>query len=195
MLWILIALAAQDVSKDDVVRLTREGRSEAEILRAIGSASFTLSADDVVNLKKAGVVEAVLARMVAGPPEIAVENRAPRAVQIRVVGRTIEVGAGDELAPGGSIRLAGTGVFDVTVNGRPRDLKVRTPATLTFRGCTLDDFEVITLYVDDAAGSDTCLVRSRITEVVEQVVEVPAASAPPRIVRRGGRLFRGPLLF
>lgn len=194
MTWILVALALQDVSKDDVVRLTREGRPEAEILRTIGGSAFKLSADDVVALKKAGVAEAVLARMVAGPSEIAVENRAHEALRVRVVGRTIEVGAGEDLRPGSSVRLPGTGEFAVTVDGRPRAVRVRTPATLTFRGCNLDDFEVITLYVDDASGSDTCLVRSRVTEVVvrEVVVPVPTAPVPLRVPRR---LFRCPFPF
>ncbi len=190
MIWLLMALAAQEFSKEDAVRLTKEGKPEAEILRTIGAASFRLSADDVVALKKAGVAEAVLARMIAGPSEITVENRSHAALRVRVAGRTIEVGDGDELAPGASVRLPGAGDFAVTVDGRPRELRVRTPATLTFRGCNLDEFERITLYVDDASGSETCLVRSRVTEIIEREVVVPI----PVTVRipRPGRLFRRP---
>lgn len=173
MTWILAALLAQQIAPDDVVRLAREGKTEAEILRAIGSTAFTLSADDVVALQRAGVPPRVLERMVAGPSEIAVENRSHAALRIRVVGRTIEVGAGEELAPGASVRLPGKGEFDVTVDGRPRALRVKTPAALAFRGSSREEFEVITLYVDDASGSDTCLVRSRITEIVEREVLVP----------------------
>jgi hypothetical protein len=172
MTWILAALLAQQISTDDVVRMTREGRTESEILRSIGSASFQLSSDDVVSLQRAGVSQTVLGRMIAGPGMTA-QNRAHSSVRIRVNGRTIEVGAGEELAPGASIRLPGSGEYEVTVDGRPRELRVKAPAALTFRGSSHEEFEVVTLYVEDASGTDTCMIRSRITPTVEHREVLP----------------------
>jgi hypothetical protein len=192
MLTLLFALlAAQDVGKDDVLRLTKEGKPEAEILKALGSATFKLSADEVIELKKAGVAEAVLSRMILGPSDIAVENKAHKAVRIQVRDGVIRIGAGEELRPGESIRLPGAGEFAVTVDGRPRSVKVKTPATLTFRGCDVEKFEVVTLYVDGPSGSDTCVVESRIKET-SYVPVAPPAGPPPgaRRVLRGGPLDR-----
>jgi hypothetical protein len=184
MMWAL--LLAQDVGKEDVVRLTKEGKTEAEILQAIGTASFRLSVDDVVELKKAGVGEKVLARMVSGPSLIAVENLAHKAVRIRVRDGTIEVGAGEELRPGQAIRLPGTGEFAITVDGRPRNSRVKTPATLTFRGCDVEKFEVITLYIEGPGGGDTCLIENRIKESHAPQGYAPAPPPPtPYRVRRG----------
>jgi hypothetical protein len=180
---LLALLLAQDVTKDDVVRLTKEGKPEAEILKAIGPARFKLSADDVIELKKAGVAEAVLARMIGGPAELAVENRAHKPVRIRVQGDTIEVGVGEELRPGQSIRLPGAGEFAVTVDGRPRSVRVKTPASLTFRGCDVEAFEVLTLFIEGPAGSDTCVVENRVKEPRPSQPLPPPL--PPRRIGRG----------
>src|SRR5688572_21347649 len=101
-MWILLFALLQDVTNDHVLRLTSEGNPEAEILRTIGPATFKLSADEVVELKKAGVTEAVLSRMILGPSDIAVENKAHKAVRIRVLNGVLEIGVGEELRPGTS---------------------------------------------------------------------------------------------
>jgi hypothetical protein len=191
-MWILLFALLQDVTKDDVLRLTKEGKPEAEILRTIGPATFKLSADEVVELKKAGVAEAVLSRMILGPSDIAVENRAHKAVRIRVLNGVLEIGVGEELRPGASIRLPGAGEFAVTVDGRPRSVKVKTPATLTFRGCDVEKFEVVTLYVDGPSGSDTCVVESRMKETGQLPPPPPPSGPPPGAYRvlRGGLLDR-----
>ena len=191
MLILLLALL-QDVTKDDVLRLTKEGKPEAEILRAIGPAKFKLSADEVVELKKAGVAEGVLSRMILGPTDIAVENKAHKPVRIRVLNGVVEIGVGEELRPGQSIRLPGAGEFGVTVDGRPRGVKVKTPATLTFRGCDVEKFEVVTLYVEGPSGSDTCVVESRMKETGVAPPPPPALGPPPgsRRIMRGGPLDR-----
>ena len=191
MAALLALLLAQDVSKDDVLRLTKEGKPEAEILKAIGASKFKLSADEVVELKKAGVAEAVLSRMILGPSDIAVENKAHKAVRIQVRDGVIRIGEGEELRPGTSIRLPGAGEFAVTVDGRPRSVKVKTPAALTFRGCDVEKFEVVTLYVDGPSGSDTCVVESRIKETSHLPAPAPAGAPPgARRVLRGGPLDR-----
>lgn len=191
MLWLLLALA-QDVTKDDILRLTKEGKPEAEILKSIGTTTFKLTADEVVELKKAGVAEGVLSRMISGPAEIAVENLAHKPVRIQVRNGVIEIGAGEELGRGGSIRLPGRGEFAVTVDGRPRSVKVKTPATLTFRGCDVEKFEVVTLYIDGPSGSDTCVVESRMKPTSQALPPPPAVGPPPgaRRVTRGGLLDR-----
>src|SRR5262245_5924734 len=144
MMWILAALLAQQITADEVVRMTREGRTETEILRAIGTASFQLSSDDVVALQQAGVSQAVLGRMISGPG-LTAQNKAHSAVRVRVNGRTIEVGAGEELAPGATLRLPGSGEYEVTVDGRPRDLRVKAPAVPRFRGGAARDLGVVPL--------------------------------------------------
>jgi len=163
MAALMLVLLQDSVTKEEVVRLAKEGASEGAILEKIGGAKFRLSADDVVELKKAGVGERVIARMVEGPREAKVTNLAHKAVSIRVIGTTIEVGdLGEKVERGATVALAASGEYTVRVNGHPTACTVKTPATLTFRGCDLDDFEVITLYVEDARGSDTCRVETRL---------------------------------
>lgn len=186
---------AQDVTKDDVLRLTKEGKPAEEILRKIGGAAFKLSADEVVELKNAGVAEPVLTRMILGPSEITVENRAHKPLRVRVKDGVVEVGVGEELAPGASIRLPGRGELAVTVDGRPRSVKVKTPATLTFRGADMEKFEVVTLYIEGPGGenADTCVVESRIKETSRAELPPPPPAGPPpgtRRVLRGGLLER-----
>ena len=190
-MWILVLALLQDVGKDDVLRLTKEGKPAADILKALGSSTFKLSADEVIELKKAGVAETVLSRMILGPSDLAVENKAHKPVRIQVRDGVIRIGEGEELRPGTSIRLPGAGEFAVTVDGRPRSVKVKSPATLTFRGCDVEKFEVVTLYIEGPAGDDTCVVESRIKET--SYVPAPAPAGPPpgaRRILRGGPLDR-----
>ena len=174
-----LLLLAQDTTKDDVVRLTREGVSEEAILAKIGQARFKLSVDDIVELKKAGVGEKVLARMVSGPLDLTVVNRAHKSVWVEVREGEVRIGTGRELKPGETAHLSGGADLKVSVNGQPRNVNVSSPATLTFRGANLEKFEVVTLYVDDGKGgeSDTCLVELVIRD--ERVIEVPRAAGPP----------------
>jgi hypothetical protein len=161
MLLLAAALLFQDpVTKDEILRLTKEGVKEEEILRKIGSATFKLSVDDIVGLKKEGVGEKVIARMISGPCEVKATNLAHKAVAVRVIGSTIEVGWGESLARGATLELPASGEYTVVVNGRKTSCTVKTPATLTFRGSNHPEFEVVTLYIEDAHGSDTCLVES-----------------------------------
>lgn len=190
----LLILIAQEATKDDVLRLTREGKPAPEILKAIGSTSYKLTADEVVELKKAGVAEPVLQRMILGPSEITVENRAHKPLRVRVKDGVLEVGVGEELAPGASIRLPGRGELAITVDGRPRSTKVKTPAALTFRGADLEKFEVVTLYIEGPGGenADTCLIESRMKESPRAEPPPPPVGPPPgtRRVLRGGVLDR-----
>ena len=163
MMLLLVAatLLLQDSpTPADVIRLTKDGVKEEELLRKIGAAKYSLSVDDIVGLKKEGVAEKVIARMVAGPSEAKALNLAHKAVALRVLGSTIEIGWGEALAPGATLQLPASGEYEVIVNGRATACRVKTPATLTFRGSDHADFEVVTLYIDDARGSDTCRVES-----------------------------------
>lgn len=189
---LLIALLLQSATKDDVLRLTKDGKPEAEILKSIGSATYKLTADEVVELKKAGVGERVLSRMILGPSEISVQNLAHKPLRVRVLNGVIEIGVGEELARGASITLPGSGDFAVTVDGRPRSVRVKTPAALTFRGCDVEKFEVVTLYIDGPSGSDTCVVESRMKDTTSQAPPPPPAGPPPgaRRVLRGGLMDR-----
>jgi len=163
-LILLAALLSQDpVTKEEIVRLTKEGAQESALLQKIGAARFKLSADEIVDLKKAGVAEKVIARMIEGPREAKVVNLAHKAVVLHVSGSTIDVGwSGESVAPGATASLPASGEYALTIQGRPTACTVKTPATLTFRGCNLEDFEVVTLFVEDARGSDSCRVETRI---------------------------------
>ena len=163
-LILIAALAFQEsVTKDEIIRLTKDGAKETEILARIGGAKFKLSVDEIVDLKKAGVAEKVLARMIEGPSEAKVTNLAHKAVTIRVIGSTIDVGwEGETVQRGKTLLLPISGEYAVKANGRATACTVKTPATLTFRGCDLGDLEVITLYIEDARGSDTCRVETQI---------------------------------
>ena len=161
-LLLAAALLLQDpVTKDEVVRLTKEGVKEEEILKRMAATKFSLSVDEIVALKKEGVTEKVIARMIGGPQEAKATNLAHKAVTIRVTGQAIHVNwGGDTLAPGAAVQLPASGEYTVWVWGRETAFKVKTPATLTFRGSDHPEFEVVTLYVEDARGSDTCRVES-----------------------------------
>lgn len=193
MATLLLAMLflGQDATKDDVLRMTKEGRAEEEILAKIGKARFSLSVDEIVELKKAGVGEKVLARMVSGPLDLTVINRAHKSVWIEVREGQVRVGAGREVKPGETAHFSGGKDLPVWVNGQERNVKVTSPSTLTFRGANLEKFEVITLYVDGEKGqSDTCLVE---LVVREERAPDPRASGPPpgtRRVLRGGILER-----
>ncbi len=164
MIAVLALIFLQDaVTKEEVIRLTKEGASEAAILERIGRAKFELSADDVVELKKAAVPERVIARMIEGPRDASAVNLAHKAVTLRVIGKTIDVGRGGETVErGATVALAVSGEYRITVQGRETACTVKTPATLTFRGCDLPEFEVVTLYVEDARGTDTVRVETRL---------------------------------
>ena len=163
-LILLAALLVQEsVTKDEIVRLTKDGAKDTEILAKIGTAKFKLSVDEIVDLKKAGVAEKVIARMIEGPSEAKVTNLAHKAVTIRVIGSTIDIGWGGETVERGkTLQLPASGEYVLKIHGRETACTVKTPATLTFRGCDLEDLEVLTLYIDDARGSDTCRVESHI---------------------------------
>ena len=154
-------LLQEPVTKDEVVRLTKQGVKEEEILKRIASTKFSLSVDEIVALKKDGVTEKVIDRMIGGPQEAKATNLAHKPVTIRVTGQAIHVNWGGEtLAPGASVQLPASGDYTVWVWGRETACKVKTPATLTFRGSDHPEFEVVTLYIEDARGSDTCRVES-----------------------------------
>lgn len=163
-LILLAALLAQTaVTKDEVVRLTKEGATETDIVARIAGTKFRLSADDIVELKKAGVAEKVIARMIEGPREAKVVNLAHKAVVLRVSGSTIDVGwTGETVAAGATSAIPASGEYALTIQGRPTACTVKTPATLTFRGCDLEDFEVVTLYIEDARGTDTLRVETKL---------------------------------
>ena len=99
--------------------------------------------------------------MISGPQDLKATNLAHKTVTIRVTGTVIHVNwGGESLATGASVQLPASGLYTVWVGGRETGCAVRTPATLTFRGSDHPEFEVVTLYVEDARGSDTCRVES-----------------------------------
>jgi hypothetical protein len=177
LLAAVLALAVQDVTKDDVVRLTKEGISQDVILKKIGSAKFALSVDEIVELKKAGVGEKVLARMVSGPSELRLENLSHRGVKLSIEGSNIVVGLGDQYPSGTRVELPASGEFTVWIPGRRNSTTLRTPATLTVRGCNLEKFEVVTLYIESPAGLDTAFLDLNIRPEPEPAYVVPVG--PP----------------
>jgi hypothetical protein len=178
MLMSALLLLQQGLTKDDVLRLTKEGEKEEAILRKIGDARFALGTGDVVGLKKAGVGDRVIARMVAGPSELKLENLSHRGVGVAIQGNVITVGLGDQYPPGARADLAAAGEYTLQVPGRRSSTTLKTPATLTFRGCNLDKFEVVTLYIESPSGLDTCFVELNLKPQPEPEF-VPAGAPPP----------------
>lgn len=180
---ILLVLALlQDATKDDVLRLAREGAKEEALLAKIGRTVYKLTVDEIVELKKAGLPEKVLARMIEGPRDVKVTNLAHKPIGAAVRNGVLEITTSGGLAKGDSVQLPG-GELRISVDGAPRAVTVKAPATLTFRGCDLDDFEVVTLYIEDAKGSETCMVEMR-TKDRPRVVGVPRPVGA-RLVRDG----------
>jgi hypothetical protein len=187
----VLLLLPQDLTKDDVVRLVQAGATEEAILGKIGNAKFALGADDVVALKKAGVPDRVVARMVSGPSELKLENLSHRGVGVTIQGNVITVGLGDQYAPGSKADLAASGEYTLQVPGRRSSTTLKTPATLTFRGCNLDRFEVVTLYIESPAGLDTCFVELNLRPQAEAEAfpgGVPPSLPAPIRLRRSGFL-------
>jgi len=63
------AASAQEVSKEEIVKLKKAGADDAALLKAVRAAGkkFDLSTDDVVNLVATGVSEEVINAMLRGP--------------------------------------------------------------------------------------------------------------------------------
>ena len=176
-----LLLLQDPVTPDDVIRLTKAGTADAEILQKLGSARYDLSAEQIIALKKAGVSDRIVNRMIAGAKELFVKNLSHKSVRISVRGDRIDVSTtrGEELARGAGRHFRGSGTYTVTVDGRPTSGKVKTPANLTFRGCNIQDFEVLTLYIEGANGNDTVLIQMRDKTAAQ-------AQSRPRVVYRRG---------
>lgn len=175
-----LLLGLQDpVTKDDLLKLARGGADEKTLLERIGDVKLALSADDIVELKKAGVTDAVLARLAGGPSEAKVSNLAQHAVRVLVRGKTVDVNFSDgqELKPGASADLPLSGEYAVTLAGRKTTARILTPATLTFRGADVTDFDVMTLVIEDARGRETLFVHLKDKTPERRVDALP---------RRGG---------
>jgi len=46
-------------------------------------------------------------------------------------------------------------------------MAIKTPATLTVRGCNVEKFEVVTLYVETPSGVDTCFLDLNVKPQIE----------------------------
>src|SRR5438445_2521611 len=70
LLAILCLAAGAAPSKDDVIRMTREGKSQQAILDAIhdSHATFDLTANDIAELRQAGVSDKVIDTMTETGP-------------------------------------------------------------------------------------------------------------------------------
>lgn len=190
---LLILLVLQDpATQQDVLKLARDGAKDEVLLEKIGKATFKLSPDDVVALKKAGVSDAVLSRMITGPSEIKAVNLSHKDVRIVVQDKTLDVrfASGHEIARGKTVDLPAAGTFTVTVQGRTTAQKVRTPATLTFRGADLSGFEVLTLLVEDADGKRTIMLQTRDKDPANTRARAAYRRGPPP---GSGRIMRGGL--
>lgn len=199
MLSLILAslLSLQDpVTVDEVLRLTGQQAGDEAILERIGSTSFTLVTDDLVKLKQAGVSDRVLKRMISGPREIRTANCSHKDVRLQLLKGKLDINLekGQSLTRGADLTLPGSGLYAITVEGRQTTHAFSTPATLTFKGCDIDNLEVLTLQIKDADGSRTMIVQTR--------SKTPAAAgvyAMPRAPYRGlppgsARIMRGGLL-
>ncbi len=97
ILAMVSAAAAQQVTKDEIVKLVKSGTSDDAVIARIDhdKPAFTLSADDIAGLKKDGVGERVIRRMMACLPPDAPPDR-PRIDRTGVV-LLAKAGLGDAL--------------------------------------------------------------------------------------------------
>ncbi len=158
-----LLLVQEPLTKDDVIRLAREGAAEEAILAKVAKSRLKLSADDVVELKKAGVSERVIARLLETPRELRVANLSHKSVRISLRAGTIDIGfkEGQEIPPGGAREFEAAGEFALTFEGGSTTYRVKTPASLTFRGCDIAQVEVLTVQMEDPSGRRTGIVEAR----------------------------------
>src|SRR5438445_7440192 len=81
LLAILCLAAGAAPSKDDVIRMTREGKSQQAILDAIhdSHATFDLTANDIADLRAAGVGESIIDAMIETGPAQPQADQQPQA--------------------------------------------------------------------------------------------------------------------
>lgn len=178
------AAFAQELTKDDIVRLAKEGVSDDVIVAKIRQEKkgFALSPDDILALKKSGVSDKVLEAMMAqeAKPEeprptveadanAVLKNSSHREMRVAVDAkeRTLNLSrtAGvllkkDDVA---GWKLA-EGAWTIAIDGQPTidtfEVKAGAPAMLTLKGADTSYIDVVTLIVEDGNGRNVTIVSS-----------------------------------
>lgn len=195
----LILALLVELTKEDIIRMTREGVSDEAILAKIDQerAAIRLSSDDIVEMKQAGVSERVINRLLsraAGEGRgLALENRSHRGVRVQVDASTKTIhflgDSGTDVGRKTTTELeAPDGTYQVIIRGRKTRFQVTTPAKLTLRGCDNDELEVLTAYVGEGRDAKTFLLLANSKPAKEiQVVQQP--TYPSYVVRSRCRGF------
>ncbi len=185
------------LTKEDIIKMSKEGVAEEKILAKIEQErpALKLSADDILEMKNAGVTERVLQKLLGLQDRgegkgLALENRSHRSVRISVDARTRTIrflsDAGTELSRRSSVELeAPDGTYQVFIGAKRTSYRVTTPAKLTLRGCDIDELEVLTAYVGDGRDAKTFLLVANSKPAKELNYDRP--TAPSFAVRARSR--------
>jgi len=168
------------MSKEDVAKLAKAGVSDDVILSKIEQekATFKLSADDIALLKGDGVSDRVLQAMLGkAPPKpapaqpagssgnLTVRNTSHRAIKVAVNEKDGIVdfswSSGTDVSRGGQLEFKVAGAeYKITVEGAPSRHVAKLPATLLVRGAEMEYLDVMTLTIQDGAGSTVMILHS-----------------------------------
>jgi hypothetical protein len=181
------AALAQQITKEDVIKLVKEGIGEETIVAKIrhDKATFVLSTDDILALKKAGVPDKVIAAMIESTPpgtqpsapplvlekeaNVIVKNSSHAAVFLTVDPAekvfNVSRSKGSELAVD---KLAGwrlaEGAWTIAIEGH-KTIDVFTVGgaqgvNLTFQGANTSYVELVTLIAQDKNGRQVSIISS-----------------------------------
>lgn len=189
---LLIALVA--ITKEEIVKLSKEGVSEEIILAKIAQDKtvFNLTADEILELKKEGVGEKVIAQMLNGSrpknagKALIVTNASHRSIRVGLSDedRVFQVSdaVGEEIPRGGILDLsAKAGEFSLVVNGVSYRHRIHVPARVTFSGCNMAQAEVLTLTIEDEQGREVVLLDSKEKPLPSQIRTPAARAGMPRL--------------
>ena len=176
LLLVLLPASLAAISVFDVIRLSQERYSDAEIIRLIQitDSRFVLSAEDTVRLRKAGVTESVIREMLSRPaPQRESEPPAPGAVA----------------NPSSPPAAARSSEGDVRYGRRPEPLFAASPYQersadrQAHAAVTLAGVEV--LIIRDQAGFPSSLARAR--TIAQTLNGLTGAASGRFAVRAAGR--------
>ncbi len=178
------AALAQAITKDEIIKLSKEGVGEEVIIAKIkmDRPAFVLSADDILDLKKQGVSDKVIAAMIEMKPADA-KPQATLAKNANVIAKNssfvpmyvtvdeTEKAFSVSLKNGAEMKvdaLAGwklaPGTWTVAIEGRKTidtfEVKEGGAVNLTFNGANTSYLELVTLIVEGGGERLVCIISS-----------------------------------
>ncbi len=179
------AALAQQITKDEIIKMSKEGVGEDVIVAKIKAdkAAFALSTDDILELKKAGVGDKVLKAMVESKPadskpqatlakeaNVIAKNSAHVPVYVTVDEKekvfNVSLKNGAEMKVDGPVagwKLA-DGDWTIAIEGRKTidtfAVATGTPTNLTFGGANTSYVELVTLICESKSGRLVSIINS-----------------------------------